>query len=136
MMQAKGLGDRVIVRHFHGWCSDQLKTHRLPKPDYRQYQGEAYVEQLVHQVAQSVAGGHIPGGKYGAVMIDEGHDFRSEWLKLIVQMFDPHTNALLVLYDDAQDLYRKSKKQAFSFKSIGIQAQGRPTIVNGTDDSS
>jgi superfamily I DNA/RNA helicase len=44
-------------------------------------------------------------------------------------MIDPQTNALLLLYDDAQDLYGKHKQQAFSFKSVGIQAQGRTTIL-------
>ena len=42
---------------------------------------------------------------------------------------DPATNALLVLYDDAQNLYGKTKRQPFSFKQVGIQAQGRTTIL-------
>lgn len=44
-------------------------------------------------------------------------------------MVDPQTNSLLVLYDDAQNVYEKSKRQKFSFKSLGIQAQGRTTIL-------
>ncbi|HEY9747388.1 MAG TPA: 3'-5' exonuclease, partial [Allocoleopsis sp.] len=44
-------------------------------------------------------------------------------------MVDPETNSLLVLYDDAQSLYGEDKKQKFSFKSVGIQAQGRTTIL-------
>ena len=44
-------------------------------------------------------------------------------------MVDPASNSLLVLYDDAQDIYGRSKKQKFSFKSLGIQAQGRTTIL-------
>jgi superfamily I DNA/RNA helicase len=48
-------------------------------------------------------------------------------------MVDPTTNSLLLLYDDAQSIYERrnsadgSKK--FSFKSLGVQAQGRTTIL-------
>jgi superfamily I DNA/RNA helicase len=71
----------------------------------------------------------IPAGQYDAVMIDEGHDFRSEWFKLVVQMVNPNTDSLLVLYDDAQSIYDTRKKGKFSFKNVGIQAQGRTTIL-------
>ena len=63
------------------------------------------------------------------MLIDEGHDFRPEWFKLIVQMVDPRTNSLLVLYDDAQSIYETGKEHNFSFKSVGVQAQGRTTIL-------
>lgn len=129
MIQAKELSDRVQVRHFHGWCMDQLKAYKLPTPDSRQYQGDEYVAQLVQRVIQAVDQNAIPGGRYGAVMIDEGHDFQPEWLKLVVQMVDPETDSLLVLYDDAQNLYGEGGKQKFSFKSVGIKAQGRTTIL-------
>ncbi len=44
-------------------------------------------------------------------------------------MVDPATNSLLVLYDDAQSIYERSRSKQFSFKSVGIQAQGRTTIL-------
>ena len=34
----------------------------------------------------------------------------------------------LVLYDDAQSIYERARSKQFSFKSVGIQAQGRTTI--------
>lgn len=36
---------------------------------------------------------------------------------------------MLVLYDDAQSIYDTHKLGKFSFKSVGIQAQGRTTIL-------
>jgi superfamily I DNA/RNA helicase len=45
------------------------------------------------------------------------------------QMVDPATNSLLVLYDDAQSICERSRSKQFSFKSVGIQAQGRTTIL-------
>lgn len=44
-------------------------------------------------------------------------------------MVDPATNSLLLLYDDAQSIYQRRRAQQFSFKSLGIQAQGRTTVL-------
>lgn len=120
---------RIKVRHFHGWCMDLLKKYNIPRPDSREYQGEDYVDELVNRVIAAVDAQLIPAGTYGAVMLDEGHDFKPEWLKLIAQMVNPETNSLLILYDDAQNLYGEKHTQKFSFKSVGIQAQGRTTIL-------
>ena len=127
VMQAKGLADRVHVRHFHKWCRDQLVAfgQTLPPQSGRQQ----YVDALVRGVIQGVDRKQIPGGQYQAVLIDEGHDFAPEWLKLVTQMVDPATNSLLVLFDDAQRIYEHSCSKKFSFKSVGIQAQGRTTIL-------
>jgi hypothetical protein len=129
MIQEPNKISRVKVRHFHGWCMDLLKKYNIPKPDSTEYQGEAYIEKLVNLVILAVDAGKIPTGTYGAVMLDEGHDLKPEWLKLIAQMVNPETNSLLVLYDDAQNLYGEKRSKKFSFKSAGIQAQGRSTIL-------
>lgn len=120
---------RIKVRHFHGWCMDLLKKYNIPKPDSTEYQGEAYTNELVNRVIAAVDTKKIPAGTYDAVMLDEGHDFKPEWLKLIAQMVNPETNSLLILYDDAQNLYGEKRDKKFSFKSVGIQAQGRTTIL-------
>lgn len=125
VMDAKGLSDRVHVRHFHSWCHRQLTTYGQALPP----QGGGFYEGLVGNVIRAVERSQIPGGQYQAVMIDEGHDFAPEWLKLITQMVDPATNSLLVLYDDAQSIYERTRSKQFSFKSVGIQAQGRTTIL-------
>ena len=62
-------------------------------------------------------------------MIDEGHDFEQEWLKLVTQMVDPSTDSLLLLYDDAQSIYRKSRRLDFSLSRVGIKAAGRTSIL-------
>ncbi|BAY66974.1 hypothetical protein NIES22_71180 (plasmid) [Calothrix brevissima NIES-22] len=108
---------------------DLLKKYNIPRPDSKEYQGEAYTNELVQRVITAVDAKKIPAGTYDAVMLDEGHDFKLEWLKLVAQMVNPETNSLLVLYDDAQNLYGEKRTQKFSFKSVGIQAQGRTTIL-------
>jgi hypothetical protein len=35
----------------------------------------------------------------------------------------------LLLYDDAQSIDGKKRPSGFSFKSVGVQAQGRTTIL-------
>lgn len=126
---SKGLQDRVHVRHFHKWARDQLVAYNQ-LPDYAErWPVGKKMEEYVRCVIAGVDKGHIPAGQYHAILIDEGHDFAPEWLKLITQMVDPNTNSLLLLYDDAQSIYRRSGKMGFSLKSVGIQAMGRTTIL-------
>ncbi|MEW6688721.1 MAG: 3'-5' exonuclease [Pseudomonadota bacterium] len=125
MVEERGLQAIVSVRGFHGWCNDQLRLYHLPKPEGT---GNEFIEKLVRSVIQGVDRGQVPRAQYGAVLVDEGHDFEPEWLKLIAQMVHPDTNSLLVLYDDAQSINRKSRL-SFSFAEVGIQARGRTTIL-------
>jgi len=121
----RGLEGRVNVHHFHDWCGEQLRTYHVEVPDTG---GQPWVRQ-VEAVIEGVDAGRIPRAQYGAIMIDEGHDFEPEWLKLVTQMVDPSTDSLLLLYDDAQSIYRKSRGLDFSLSSVGIKAAGRTTIL-------
>ena len=128
VMAAKGIADRVHAVHFHKWCRDQLVAFGQTLPANNQSVSDKMAD-MVQRVISGVDRRQIPSGQYQAVLIDEGHDFAPEWLKLITQMVDPATNSLLVLYDDAQSIYERSRSKQFSFKSVGIQAQGRTTIL-------
>lgn len=121
----RGVADRVTVRTFHRWCRDQLIHYQVGLPP-QGLDSATFSEQLVQRVIAGTDRGLIPREQYGAVLIDEGHDFQPEWLKLITQMVSSETNSLLLLYDDAQSIYQKNK---FSFRSVGVQAQGRTTIL-------
>ncbi len=125
VMDAKGLSDKVHVRHFHKWCRQQLVTFGQTTPA----QGPHLFDEMVDKVIRAVDRKQIPSGQYQAVLIDEGHDFAPEWLKLVTQMVGPTTNSLLLLYDDAQSIYERARSKQFSFKSVGVQAQGRTTIL-------
>lgn len=125
VMTAKGLAAKVHVRNFHKWCRQQLVAFGQALPP----QGPDMFDQMVAGVIRGVDRGQIPSGQYQAVLIDEGHDFEAAWLKLAAQMVDSATNSLLLLYDDAQSIYQRRRAQQFSFKSLGIQAQGRTTIL-------
>lgn len=123
-IEEKGLFEKVQVYHFHDWCGQQLKTYHVDVVSGN----EPIWERQVDSVIEGVKRDFIPRAQYGAVLIDEGHDFEAEWLELVSQMVDPETNSLLLLYDDAQSIYKK-KTLKFSLASVGIQAQGRTTIL-------
>ncbi|MBC7706148.1 MAG: NERD domain-containing protein [Rhodoferax sp.] len=127
VMEAKGLTDKVHARHFHKWCRDQLVTYgQLPT---EKMGVDKLMKEFVERVMRAVDRQQIPSGQYQAILIDEGHDFQPEWLRLVTQMVDPTTNNLLLLYDDAQSIYERARSKQFSFKSVGVQAQGRTTIL-------
>src|SRR4051812_35918301 len=126
MMEERGLSERVSARSFHRWCHDQVRLYHVPRPEG---EGQVYFERLVESVIRGVDRGQIPRAQYGAVLIDEGHDFEAEWLKLVAQMVDPQTNSLLVLYDDAQSINRSKSRLGFSFAEVGIHARGRTTVL-------
>lgn len=125
IMVHKGLSERVTVLHFHDWCGRQLKTYHVDVLSGE----EEYWERQVNSVIAAVEAGYIPRAQYGAVLIDEGHDFEATWLKLITQMVHPDSDSLLLLYDDAQSIYQKRSGLGFSLSSVGIKAQGRTTIL-------
>jgi hypothetical protein len=122
----RGLSEKVQVYNFHKWCHKMLTAYHVDLPA----QGSRdFFAQMVQKVIDGVEKGQIPRFQYGAVLIDEGHDFEPDWYKLIVQMIDPNTNSLLVLYDDAQNINGRSDRRKFTWKSLGVQAQGRTTIL-------
>jgi Nuclease-related domain/UvrD-like helicase C-terminal domain/AAA domain len=127
VMRAKGLDGKVHARHFHKWCRGQLKTYNLLPAD--KMETGKLMEEFVTRIIKGVDQKQIPSGQHQAILIDEGHDFAPEWLKLVTQMVDATTNSLLLLYDDAQSIYERSRSKQFSFKSVGVQAQGRTTIL-------
>ena len=125
VMEAKGLADKVHARNFHKWCRQQLVAYGQTVPA----QSGKMFDEMVDSVIRAVDRQQIPSGQYQAILIDEGHDFAPEWLRLVTQMVDPATNSLLLLYDDAQSIYERTRSKQFSFKSLGVQAQGRTTVL-------
>lgn len=128
VIQAHELHAQVDIRSFHSWCAQMLRTYHVPAPE-KTGDNAAFFTAQVEAVIRAVDSGTIPRAQYGAVLIDEGHDFEPDWLRLVAQMVDPATNALLLLYDDAQSIYAKRERRRFSFASVGIEARGRTTIL-------
>jgi hypothetical protein len=127
MLRLKGAGPSIQVSTFHAWAMDLIRTYQLA-PIRRGQLREDEFDALAHIACEGIASSRIPKGQYAALLIDEAHDLADEWLAAAVQMVDPATKSLLVLYDDAQSIYQKSRRK-LSFAKLGIEAQGRTEIL-------
>jgi len=88
------------------------------------------MKEMERKLIQGVTDGRIPRRQYRAILIDEGHDFEPEWLRLLANdMLDPCTDDLVLAFDDNQNIYQRRQRYKFTFKSVGIQAVGRTTIL-------
>ncbi len=125
LIEEHGINDRINVYNIHNWARTVLKSYNCDLPKIANGDFDATIDFFIEQVAK----GHIPRGQYGAILIDEGHDFKQEWLRLVVDMLDPESNSLLLLYDDTQSIYKRSTGLGFALKDVGIEAQGRSTIL-------
>jgi hypothetical protein len=127
-MQERGVGDRVQVCTFHAWCFRMLRTYGIPAPSEQEMPDyEARLAESVRRVAEAVDKGQIPGGQYEAVLIDEAHDFEPQWLALAAKIVDPDKRSLLIVYDDAQAIYKGRKRPVWSH--LGIDARGKTTVL-------
>ncbi|MDN4592529.1 3'-5' exonuclease [Polycladomyces subterraneus] len=101
---------RITVRHFHQWLKEIgiSKDEQIPDVLKRLEKGE----------------GHFP--MYDAVLIDEGQDFSSEWLKLVVKLLNPETMSLLIVEDRAQTVYSRQRNFA---QDIGLSFRGRSRVL-------
>ncbi|EFA4228753.1 AAA family ATPase [Escherichia coli] len=124
-IESRGLKSRVTVFHFHSWCVSVIKRHGIQVTAG----GKDYPEKCFSALEDAVNSGTITDTGYDAVLVDEGHDFESRWLALIARLFDNASRSLLLMYDDAQSIYRRERTLNFSLASVGIQAQGRTSVL-------
>ncbi len=127
-MQDRGVEDKVVTSTFHSWCWKMLRTYGLPIPtekDIPEFSERQAAN--VQAVLDAAERGLIPGGQYDAVLIDEAHDFEPQWLALAAKMVNPDTKALMIVYDDAQAIYKGRKRPVW--KQLGIEAAGRTTVL-------
>jgi len=120
----RGLSDKVHVYHFHDWCASAARKFKLNVS-----REGLFFDNCFAALENAVNSGAVTDSGYDAVLVDEGHDFDQRWLSLIARLFDNTTRSLLLMYDDAQSLYRRERALNFSLASVGIQAQGRTSVL-------
>jgi hypothetical protein len=125
-LRERGVDERVQVRTFHAWCADLVRSYQLGEPPGPR--NHAWYAALTAVLQRALDSGRVPGGQYHALLIDEAHDFEEGWLAMAVRMVAPETNSLLVLYDDAQSIYRQRPRK-LNFAAVGIEARGRTSIL-------
>jgi hypothetical protein len=126
LLRLKGVGPAVQVRTFHSWARELVKTYQLA-PVKQNLRGEEF-DAIAAIACEGISASRVPQGQYAALLIDEAHDLADDWLAAAVKMVDPATKSLLVLYDDAQSIYQKSRRK-LSFAKLGIEARGRTDIL-------
>lgn len=111
--------ERIEVLHFHAWAKDLMGS--LPNP--REFRSdEEYDKCLGERVLARIQ--QLPlEQKWDSVLVDEAHTFSPDWfLCCVAALKDPQNGDLLVVSDGSQSLYKRRK---FTWKSVGIKAQGR-----------
>jgi len=126
LMHAREAGNAVQVYHFHSWCRSICSRYKLNNLNINDEDKSEFYDEMVKAVIEGVEQKRVPLGQYSAILIDEGHDFEPEWFRLLVQMLDPQTESLLLLYDDAQSIYGR---RSVSWANLGIKARGRSMIL-------
>lgn len=127
MLRLKGVGLAVQVSTFHTWAMDLIRTYQLAPMPRRRFHADDF-DAFARIACEGITSSRIPKGQYAAVLIDEAHDLADDWLAAAAKMVDPATRSLLVLYDDAQSIYQKSRRK-LSFAKLGIEAQGRTEVL-------
>ncbi len=115
------LADRpnVAVRHLDGLMADVIKEAGLKHPGYEDSTGD-----LVAKTALSALSA-ASSRRYRAVLLDEGQDFGSTALQFALGLLQGGSEDFILVADAAQNIFRRR----FSWKSVGIQAQGRTRIL-------
>jgi hypothetical protein len=101
------------IYHFHHLCIELARQAyvlpQAPSPQDEEQQRIYFEEQLPDALLQ--ARGKLFGIRYDAIIIDEGQDFREEWLlSLMMLLHDPDGGIFYIFYDDNQRLYDRSGK--------------------------
>ncbi|CAM3816271.1 3'-5' exonuclease [Alkalicoccus chagannorensis] len=100
----------MTIRNFHEWLKQDLhlSEHALPQVLEKLEQGEALLPQ------------------YDAVLIDEGQDFKPEWLTLIRHLLRGEEPSMLLVEDRAQSIYRRGGSY---LKQTGLDFRGRSKVL-------
>ncbi|MBX7224376.1 MAG: AAA family ATPase [Blastocatellia bacterium] len=114
---------RIEVKTFHSLLQRSAVSAGVPV--LRERFTDQAVTELAEDLTRRRADGRWQSPGYDAILIDEAHDFPSEWLRLVVALLNPATDSLFIVYDGAQNIYRRG----FSFAKVGIKVRGRTKLL-------
>lgn len=98
------LKTNLTIAHFHGFLKILLAELKLsaPKGDL-----EKYTINVMNEISEEI-NVNFPGHlKYDSILIDEGQDLNGDWIRFLKQFYT-RRGELLVFFDQAQDLYKRS----------------------------
>jgi superfamily I DNA and RNA helicase len=116
--------ERIEVKHFHDWVKS-LMGHL---PNLQEFNNDTEYNQFLGERVLSILQQLPLERKWDSVLVDEAHTFSANWfLCCVAALKDPLNGDLMVVSDGSQSLYNRQK---FTWKSVGIQAQGRSKKLN------
>jgi hypothetical protein len=116
--------ERIEILHFHDWAKSVIGS--LPNP--KNYESSDEYDEVLGDRLLKVLALMPPEEKWDAVLIDEAHTFYPAWFKCCAAALkDPENGDLLIVSDRSQSLYNRQK---FTWKSVGVKAQGRVRKLN------
>jgi hypothetical protein len=111
--------ERIEILNFHTWARSLLGS--LPNP--REFRNDEEYDKCLSARVLSILQQLPLELKWDSVLVDEAHTFSPDWfLCCVAALKDPQNGDLLVVSDGSQSLYKRRK---FTWKSVGIKAQGR-----------
>jgi len=101
-----GRDSKVNCKTFHSLAKRLIED---ADPDWwgeQDSQAEDFWEFAVPMKFADIA--HHHSGKFDAIIVDEGQDFRKEWFEVLSSLLvDPDNGRFIVFYDDGQDIFRR-----------------------------
>jgi len=96
--------NNVEIKNFHQLALD-LAGKRLHQIDLEEEEGggDKFGEEFLRYLEEHPE----KQGIYDAILVDEGQDFKDIWIKSLVKLLNPKTNSFLIVYDNAQRIYRR-----------------------------
>lgn len=102
---------KVECKTFHQWAFQKL--------DYS-YKYDLYDPEEIIRLARKSK------RKYQAILIDEAQDFPNQWFQALLEMLEPETESLFIVYDNTQSVYGQPHRRQsdWTWKSLGINIPG------------
>ena len=116
------------VFNIYGFAEYYLKKY--DKNSYEKFQEDADYDEMISTFLKIVK--HNKDIKYDTVLVDEGQDFRKEWIEAVKCLINENST-LCIFYDEAQMLYEKFGLDDISYLKIGVKYKLKRNMRN-TDE--
>lgn len=116
------------VFNIYGFAEYYLKKY--DKNSYEKFQEDADYDEMISAFLKIVK--YNKDIKYDTVLVDEGQDFRKEWIEAVKCLINENST-LCIFYDEAQMLYEKFGLDDISYLKIGVKYKLKRNMRN-TDE--
>ncbi len=122
-----GEGGSVTVRNFHGLCEEFARRACL---DYQVPEAVSEQMEFYEEIAPMLLEDSLKAvpDRFDCVLVDEGQDFRLEWLQALERLLDPGGRDVFhVYYDEQQNVYGKELRFPFEAPPHSLRYNLRST---------